>query len=176
MKWPFDRVEILFRVASETDKNWDLVSQHVGTDNFKPSARQCRLVYTKLSSYWHIKKRRVYLEKSSQKLRRTYRRIKRATRLEHERNRKMRLVNESRKLSKLNTQLAIAAKKEQQLTSPNSRPQHGSITQGIPVARTPTITTPLLTNFIPSTTQPSTSTALVNFKNIKIILIFVLVY
>jgi hypothetical protein len=73
LNWTFDRVEALFRAASDPNKTWDTISSQLCVENFKPSARQCRTVHTKLSNYWHIKKSRVHLESASKRLRRMYR-------------------------------------------------------------------------------------------------------
>lgn len=164
LKWPFDRVDALFRAATDTDKNWELVSTQVSVDNFKPSARQCRLVHAKLTNYWQIKKRRVFLENSSRRLRRMYRRIKRATRIEHDKNQRYSVSSGNRALSKLSSQFAANTLSKHESHSSSSRPQQGSITQGIPVSRTPTTNTPLLANFIPTAPQSSTSSNMVTLK------------
>jgi hypothetical protein len=151
LNWTFDRVEALFRATSDSNKTWDAVATQISADNFKPSARQCRVVHTKLSNYWHIKKSRVHLESSSRRLRRMYRRIKRATKLEYEQNQKLQVVVDKQSDSKSHST---------DLKSPVQNAQHGSLTQGIPVSRIPTNipnAPPLLANFIPIAPQPSTS-------------------
>lgn len=130
-------------MVAEYDRNWELIAPQIATDSFKPSARQCRLVYTKICDYWHIKKRRAYLEKSSRSLRRIYRRIRRPIRMKHSKKRdsSQQSTNDSD-----HEQQRLEVKTE-------SRPRLiGSLTRGTPISRTPTSSTntPLLSNFIPS--------------------------
>lgn len=162
LKWSFDRVESLFRAASESENNWDLVASQICAENFKPSARQCRVVYIKLSNYWQIRTRRLYLEKSSRRLRHLYRRIRRTATVDHKKS-----ATENKSFSKLSVKLSSTTldKNYQTPTSAHSM-KHGSITQGIPLSRTPTnlpTTNPLvLSNLIPSTSTATVRSLYIN--------------
>ncbi|KAI6220083.1 hypothetical protein M3Y99_01619900 [Aphelenchoides fujianensis] len=103
-KWTAERIDHLFHAIHEItglpkhadgegpeyaglNYDWDAIAVRAASDDFSPTARQCRLVHAKLRDYWKVRERRGNLEAAARHLRQLFRSSKQEGAMEIEENR-----------------------------------------------------------------------------------------